>query len=41
MQLRIHTPEVRRSRRLLTVVGAVLATSLALAGCTATTTSKS
>jgi branched-chain amino acid transport system substrate-binding protein len=36
MQLRNHMPEGRRSRRLLTVVGALLATSVALAGCTAT-----
>jgi branched-chain amino acid transport system substrate-binding protein len=39
MQLRIHTPEVRRSRRLLSVVGVVLAAGLALVGCTAAPTS--
>ena len=35
MQLRIHTPEVRRSRRLLAAVGVVVATGLALVGCSA------
>jgi branched-chain amino acid transport system substrate-binding protein len=43
MQLRIHMPEVRRSRRVLAAVGAVLATTLALVGCSAgptTSTSK-
>ncbi|HEY2644098.1 MAG TPA: amino acid ABC transporter substrate-binding protein [Galbitalea sp.] len=44
MQLRIHRPEVRRSRRLLGVTGALLVAALALTGCTTapkTSTSKS